>query len=356
MVTSKHVLVTLHALTLALACKEPGDAGPGSESTASDETAQAPTTGAGGEVSSTGAHDTGTHDTGAHDTGAHDTGTHDTGTHESTGDGPPPDPVSCLDGGPTPVLPEGVSFIDVLAPVGQEPVTAACSPLVRFASSLLHPAFAAAHPKLTNGITFTYVYRSEDGALVMIDGGWGLWVSGVVDGVPQVEDNLDARARLEAAIDALAPARGLADIEFVVFEHGHPDHTGQAVMVQEAKNAPLDLWVGSGDVPMLTDVLHEVPTGAAAKSEADWVDAGHGVTLIPAPSHTPGSMIVCLPELGATISGGHLDPDDAGTSGNCSNGMDASGCPVACDIYAASLLAFPPGAYELHVHPLAYSE
>ena len=41
MVTSKHVLVTLHALTLALACKEPGDAGPGSESTASDETAPA---------------------------------------------------------------------------------------------------------------------------------------------------------------------------------------------------------------------------------------------------------------------------------------------------------------------------
>ena len=71
MVTSKHVIVTLHALTLtlALACKEPGDAGPASESTASDETtsdetAQVPTTGAGGEASSTGEHDT----TGAHDT------------------------------------------------------------------------------------------------------------------------------------------------------------------------------------------------------------------------------------------------------------------------------------------------
>jgi glyoxylase-like metal-dependent hydrolase (beta-lactamase superfamily II) len=279
-------------------------------------------------------------------------------------------------------LSEGVSFVDPTASEGIEPDTSSCSRLIRVASSVLAPDFAAAHPTLPNGVTYTYLYLHGE-AVVMIDGGWGRWVTDIQDGVPTVTENADARRRLEEAIGVLAPGKGLGDVAYGVVEHAHPDHTGQLEMVQAAKAAPLDIWVGSGDAEMLTNIdrlvtctgqlpdgvedylplfespdfiAHTVPTERAASAPTDWVEVGDGVTLVAAPGHTPGSLLVYLPELAVTIGGNHLDPSDAGTTGDCGTPDEASGCPTECELYAESLSVFPEGSRALFVHPLSASE
>jgi len=230
--------------------------------------------------------------------------------------------------------------------------------------------------------SYTYVYRASDGELVMFDGGYARWVVGGTLQSPVVEDESDARVGVEAAIRALAPDRTLADIAAIYLEHGHPDHIGQAEWIADARSTPPELWLGSGDVSMVATstgieactgtllppnaanlisslipaltapryTIRPVPTAAPATSPSDWVDGGHGVQLIPAPSHTPGTILIYLPADGFAIASNHLRHVPMGSTGDCPT-QDSSPCHVDCAVYGESLAAIPSGARILHVHP-----
>lgn len=276
-------------------------------------------------------------------------------------------PASC------PKLPAGASYVDVTVPDGVEPDSTACSPLARVASMAATPAVAAKLPgKFV--VTYTYLYRAPDGAVVMIDAGFDHWITGGTPQAPVVEENTALRDTLSAVVGALSPGKSLKDVAAVYFVHAHVDHTMQARWVHEAKGAPLDLWIGEADVPIVqsTDaalgctgqfpakaakylpmylapdyVVHAVPTPHVATKPSEWVDGGHGVTLIAAPSHTRGTMLVYLEALHATIGSNHLK-HPVGPA-ECSK--DVSTCKAECPVYPDAEKAFPKGAKILHVHP-----
>lgn len=284
--------------------------------------------------------------------------------------------VGCLEGGPLPALPPDVTFVDPTAPEGTDPATTACTRLVRVASL---PVTEAVATKLGKSplASFTYLFRGDDGAIVMIDAGYTHWVTGGTLGALVIEEQAELRKKLATAITALDPSKGLDDVAAVYLDHGHIDHIMQARWVREAKQAALEVWAGSGDQALLETIagvqtctkglpdelvpyvpllgapdydVHYVPTVAAAKGPGDWVDGGHGVTLIAAPSHTPGTLMILLESLGLTITSNHLKPADQGTTGDCPTNENSS-CKVDCSLYAQSLLAFPPSPHVIHVHP-----
>jgi len=271
-------------------------------------------------------------------------------------------------------LPAGATYVDPAAPFGREPDTATCTRLVRVASAAAVPAIAAANPgKFPD--TFTYLYRADDGTVVMIDGGFTIWVTGGTATGPMVEENVALRETLDHAVGVLAAGRTLADVSAVYFEHGHPDHTMQAKWVQQSKGAPLDIWMGQGDVPLVQSsqavadctgqlpaaavqfvpifdapnfVIHPVPTSAVAAATSAWVDGGHGVWLIAAPSHTYGTLLVYIPSLNVVIASNHLRHGATAASNDCST--DASTCKTDCSSYWQASTAIPSGARVLHVH------
>lgn len=285
--------------------------------------------------------------------------------------------TSCLDGGPTPELPAGLTFIDPSSPEGSDPATRACTRLIRLETSPLTPEVAARVPKKFLG-SFTYIYRGDDGEVVMVDGGYTHWATGGTASEPIIEEQLEAEALLELAVATLAPGKGLGDVAAMYFDHGHLDHIMQAAWLRDARTTPLEIWAGEGDRfliesadgaldcsggnvpddmrPLFTEYrapdyeVRYVPTAEAARAESDWVDGGHGVTLIAAPSHTPGTLMIYLRDVSAVIASNHLKPGDAGTQGDCPSNEN-SVCKVDCNLYAETLHAFPKGARVLHIHP-----
>jgi glyoxylase-like metal-dependent hydrolase (beta-lactamase superfamily II) len=264
--------------------------------------------------------------------------------------------------------------VDPDAPEGVEPETTRCTRLMRVGSLAAVPEVVRAMPGRFN-VTYTYLYLADDDAIVMIDAGFTHWVTGASGGTPTVEENLALRDTLDAAIDALSPGHTLADVAAVYFEHGHIDHTMQARWVHEASGRPLDVYLGEGDVALVTSrdaalactgqlpaaaapylplylapdyVLHPVPTARTARSRADWVDGGHGVMLIPAPSHTQGTILVYLESIDVVIASNHLRRGETATDNDCAS--DVSTCSTGCDVYWMASTAFPPGARVTHVH------
>lgn len=138
---------------------------------------------------------------------------------------------------------------------------------------------------------------------------------------------------LEALASALA-ARGIAwkDIAAVVLTHGHADHAGPAAEIRRRSGA--SLLLGAGDVPMAAaghnddlqptnftarilkhfalDPRYEAfaPDVAVGEAPVDLAPYGVQGTVRQWPGHTPGSLVVELPDgrafVGDLMLGGWL--------------------------------------------------
>ncbi|MDX2088630.1 MAG: MBL fold metallo-hydrolase [Kofleriaceae bacterium] len=262
------------------------------------------------------------------------------------------------------VVPSTTTFIDP----GTGAPSTSCTRIVRVTS------FVGATPELRARIdarfgSETYLVRGDDGAIVMIDGGWTHHVTGFVNDRPVIEENLDLRAELDAAIGLLRAGSGLADVEAFVIDHAHVDHVMQGRWVGEARVEPLDVWVGEADRAFVTDRgavldctaaganppdalvdliplyvgadyrLHTVPTPATPTL----VDVGHGVRVAVAPSHTPGALLAFVPSLGVVVGNNHLlrhaRCGDASTENDCVEDLENSACHVPCDAYTRTAAA-----------------
>lgn len=165
---------------------------------------------------------------------------------------------------------------------------------------------------------------TDDGGLVMIDGGWA---------IPE------ARKTLEEALSAIS--RDLGDISHILVTHIHRDHYTQAVELRRLLGARV--YLGAGERPGLA-LLNKLRDGltaslqtlrqAGADELADrvqsthpnqyhpadweapdrWLDAetlrfgGSDLQVIPTPGHTQGHVVFLDERRGLLFSGDHVLP------------------------------------------------
>ncbi|MFD7179712.1 MBL fold metallo-hydrolase [Streptomyces sp. NPDC059904] len=183
-------------------------------------------------------------------------------------------------------------------------------------------------PLPNDGLHAVNVYLLEgltdDGGLVMIDGGWA---------IPE------ARKALEEALSAIG--RDLDDINHILVTHIHRDHYTQAVELRRLMGARV--YLGAGERPGL-DLLNKLRGGlacslkvlreAGAEDVADrveatypdryqasdweapdrWLDAetlrfgDRELQVIPTPGHTTGHVVFLDERRGLLFSGDHVLP------------------------------------------------
>ncbi len=257
---------------------------------------------------------------------------------------------------------------DCALPDGVEGVSAipdACADVLRIGT---HPVSESLRDTLPAAeMSYTYLFRDADGTLTMIDAGYTHEAIQSADGTVLAAVNETARGQLQAMVRALEPGATLAAIDQVVLEHGHLDHMMQVTWLAAAREdagaGPLPVFVGTADVPLVTgsmaDCTQELPEAILSlvpdlsgdayeiRSVSDVTDLGPDIELIPAPSHTPGTLVVHLPDRGVTIGSDHLVPSGESP---CET-TDVSTCQVDCATYDATRASVPDGTF-LPVHPL----
>lgn len=166
--------------------------------------------------------------------------------------------------------------------------------------------------------TLSYLLLDDDGRVHVVDPGYG------------TPENV---AVVRGALEEVAPG---ADLASVIVTHLHADHigsaeqlraqTGASIVVHEREQRALhglrtdepsfDGWgVPEDRRPELEALRARRPSGPSLEADlllrgdTDRLDIrGWSITALHTPGHTPGSMSLRLPELGAVLTGDHVLP------------------------------------------------
>ena len=149
---------------------------------------------------------------------------------------------------------------------------------------------------------------------------------------------------VDAAHDALAILAAIDGRRLlgVVSTHGHNDHIDAAVDVAEAAGAPVLLHPADR---MLWDAVHRghdpQPLADGDRLEV----AGAALHVLHTPGHSPGSVCLYAPDLGALLSGDTLFRGGPGATGR-----SHSSFPQILDSIRTRLLTLPPDTQVLTGH------
>jgi glyoxylase-like metal-dependent hydrolase (beta-lactamase superfamily II) len=271
-------------------------------------------------------------------------------------------------------FPEGFTFIDPAD--GSE--TSECTRIVRVTSYLATPEL---RERVTQPPSYSYLILADDGRVVLVNGGYTHQIVALEEGRPVFEENTELRSKMNSVVGYLAKGKGLADIAAIYIDHAHPDHTMQASWVARAQERSVPVWIGEADKRLATvrgAVLEEcstlegfpqaladlLPSFVAPEFELKTIpadtpgesfDGGHGVQLIAAPSHTPGTILVGVPSLGVVVANNHLCRQENPADNDCRNERESSVCHVPCEQYDETIANLPQRPVYLRVHPEQFS-
>jgi len=149
-----------------------------------------------------------------------------------------------------------------------------------------------------------------------LDGGsWqvdnNVWLVGDDEEVVVIDASHDAGAIREA----VGPRRVVA----VVCTHGHDDHINAVGDLWDATKAPV--WLHPAD-RMLWAELYEPAPDEDLVDGADIAVAGHVLTALHSPGHSPGSTCLYAPSLNAVFSGDTLFAGGPGATGRSYSDFD----------------------------------
>ncbi|MBA2456559.1 MAG: MBL fold metallo-hydrolase [Nocardioidaceae bacterium] len=170
-----------------------------------------------------------------------------------------------------------------------------------------------------------------------LDGGsWqvdnNVWLVGDDEEVAVIDASHDAAAIREA----VGPRRVVA----VVCTHGHDDHINAVGDLWDATKAPV--WLHPAD-RMLWAELYEPAPDEDLVDGADIAVAGHVLTALHSPGHSPGSTCLYAPSLNAVFSGDTLFAGGPGATGRSYSDFD-----TIIESIRTRLLTLPA---DIVVHP-----
>jgi glyoxylase-like metal-dependent hydrolase (beta-lactamase superfamily II) len=143
---------------------------------------------------------------------------------------------------------------------------------------------------------------SLDGGTWQVDN--NVWLVGDDEEVVLVDPAHDSAAILAAV--------GGRAVLAVVCTHGHDDHIGAAGTVADATGAPVLLHPADR---MLWDVVHPDRTPSEL-SDGDQLEVGSGaLRVLHTPGHSPGSVCLHVPDVGAVLTGDTLFNGGPGATG-----------------------------------------
>jgi glyoxylase-like metal-dependent hydrolase (beta-lactamase superfamily II) len=171
-----------------------------------------------------------------------------------------------------------------------------------------------------------------------LDGGtWdvdnNVWLIGDEREVLVIDAAHDATAILEAV--------GERRVVAVVCTHGHNDHINAAVEVAAAKDARIALH--PADTMLWQEEYDDLRPDIDLADGSGFDVAGTGVAVLHTPGHSPGSVSLYAPELGAVFSGDTLFQGGPGATGR-----SYSDFPTIIESIRRNLLGLPTGTV---VHP-----
>ena len=160
------------------------------------------------------------------------------------------------------------------------------------------------------------IERVVTSGMFNLDGGsWqvdnNVWLVGDDEEVVVIDASHDAAAIREA----VGPRRVVA----VVCTHGHDDHINAVGDLWDATKAPV--WLHPAD-RMLWAELYEPAPDEDLVDGADIAVAGHVLTALHSPGHSPGSTCLYAPSLNAVFSGDTLFAGGPGATGRSYSDFD----------------------------------
>ncbi|GAA2180002.1 MBL fold metallo-hydrolase [Leucobacter tardus] len=164
---------------------------------------------------------------------------------------------------------------------------------------------------------------SLDGGTWEVDN--NIWLVGNDDEVLVIDPAHDA--------DAVVTAVGERNVLGILLTHGHDDHIRSAV--ETARKLDAHLYLHPAD-HMLWEAVHETLPDFELADQAEFVVAGTPLTVLHTPGHSPGSVSVYAPALGAVFTGDTLFQGGPGATGR-----SYSDFPTIVDSISKSLLTLP---------------
>jgi len=166
---------------------------------------------------------------------------------------------------------------------------------------------------------------SLDGQDFAVDN--NVWLVGDDDEVIVIDAAHDA--------DAILAAVGSRRLAAVVSTHGHNDHIDAAPAVASAAGAPVLLH--PGDQVLWQMVYPELQPDGVLAGEQELQIAGTALRVLHTPGHSPGSVCLYAPELGAVFSGDTLFHGGPGATGRSYSDYGAILASIR-----GTLLSLPP--------------
>lgn len=164
---------------------------------------------------------------------------------------------------------------------------------------------------------------SLDGGTWEVDN--NVWIVGNDDEVVVIDPAHDA--------DAVAEAVGERNVLGILLTHGHDDHIRAAV--ETARRLDAHLYLHPADHMLWEKVYQTLPDFELA-DEAEFVVAGTPLTVLHTPGHSPGSVCVYAPTLGAVFTGDTLFQGGPGATGR-----SYSDFPTIIESIRKTLLTLP---------------
>lgn len=164
---------------------------------------------------------------------------------------------------------------------------------------------------------------SLDGGTWEVDN--NVWIVGNDDEVVVIDPAHDA--------EAVAEAVGERNVLGILLTHGHDDHIRAAV--ETARRLDAHLYLHPAD-HMLWEKVHQTLPDFELADEAEFVVAGTPLTVLHTPGHSPGSVCVYAPTLGAVFTGDTLFQGGPGATGR-----SYSDFPTIIESIRKTLLTLP---------------